>query len=371
MTRSSRTAFAALGLLLALSFAPLAVADDQAEARVLFDQGAKLFHAAKYREAIAKFEAAYRLKPHGAIHFNVAQCRERLGEWPAALRSYQDYLRELPEARDRAAIRASIGRLEQRLAGAGVQALLVYTDPPGAELRIDGKVRGRTPFHITLPPATYRLTLTLDGFATEEQDAEVEATVSRVVELVLRPRGERPAARLAAAPALAAAPGTSALARPPSQGQAPSQPKAPPPERVAGPAAGATAAAPAGAAPGTAAAPPKPASPAAADLLLPPAPAPTPLVRAEPPRPTVEKGSRHLGTWVAAGVAVAAGAAGAWYAHDGRKAQDTLRDGTVHADAAALAKRAKDRTGTANILFGVSGAAAAAGVTLFFVEGSF
>ena len=79
MTRLLLIAGAALALLLA---APARAADDVAEARAHFDQGSKLYRAGKYRDAIAEFQAAYRLKPHGAIHYNVAQCREKLEQWP-------------------------------------------------------------------------------------------------------------------------------------------------------------------------------------------------------------------------------------------------------------------------------------------------
>ena len=116
-----------------------------------------LDRAKRYREAIEEFEAAYRLKPHGAIHYNVAQCRERLGEWPGAIGAYHDYLREVPDANDRASVEASIARLEARLATSGVQVLIVYSEPPGADVRVDGHPRGRTPVHVVLPPGAYDL----------------------------------------------------------------------------------------------------------------------------------------------------------------------------------------------------------------------
>ncbi len=52
-----------------------------------------------------------------------------------------------------------------------MQALLVYSDPPGAAVKIDGRARGRTPFHITLPPGVYKVGLSLDGFQAEEIEA--------------------------------------------------------------------------------------------------------------------------------------------------------------------------------------------------------
>lgn len=315
--------------LLALLLVTLAAAapavraeDDVADARAHFRKGAALYQAKRWRAAIAEFEAAYRAKPHGAIHFNVAQCREKLQEWPGALRAYTDYLREVPEAKDRAAVRAAIGRIEARLATAGVQALLVYTDPPGAEVRIDGRPRGRAPFHLALPPGPYAVSVVLEGFAPAAEEVQLRAEASRVVEVVL-------------APAVAA-------------GTAPAPPRPGAPAR-SGPDAAA------------------PASPALPDLSArPPATQPTlPLAPpAKPPRPRVY-------TWVAAGTAVAAVAAGLWFGAEADRKRDRLLDGQTHEDAASLAREAKSRARTANVLYGIAGAAGAAGVTLFFVEGKF
>ena len=66
-----------------------------------FDQGVRLYKQARYKDAIAEFEAAYRERPHGVIFFNIAQSYEKLGDLGQALRAYHQYLRELPTADDR------------------------------------------------------------------------------------------------------------------------------------------------------------------------------------------------------------------------------------------------------------------------------
>lgn len=316
MTRPLRSLL--LTLLLAAA-GSTARADDVAEARAHFRKGAALYKAQRWREAIVEFEAAYRAKPHGALHFNVAQCREKLQEWPGALRSYTDYLREVPDAQDRAAVRAAIGRIEARLATAGVQVLLVYTDPPGAEVRIDGRPRGRTPLHIALAPGPYSVTLALEAYAPVTEEVDLAASTSRVVDVVLAPaqpeRTAAPAAKPSPAPAPAAA-GPVQAARP--------------------------------------------------DLSARPPPAPLPTAPVHP----VEHRPRVY-TWIAAGTAVAAVAAGAWFGVSAQQKRDALLDGQPHPDAASLASQARSRARTANILYGIAGAAGAAGVTLFFVEGRF
>lgn len=310
-------ALAALGALALVAAPALPRADDVAEAKAHVKRGAELYRAGKWRDAIAEFEAAYRLKPAGALHFNVAQCREKLSEWPGALRAYTDYLREVPDATDRVAVRASIGKIEQRLAAAGVQALLVYTDPPGAAVILDGKRLGTTPFHTVLTPGSYALSLQLDGYEAVKQEIALAVSASRLVDTVLRP---------AAPPAPVAKPAA----------PIPQVPLPPPPDLR-----------------------PKP----------PPAPGPGAATKASVPRPAERK---RVYTWIAAGTAVAAAAAGGYFGWSARQDANAV-DGVVNdgARSGRLAKDAESKARTANILYAASGAAAAAGVTLFFVEKRF
>ncbi len=292
---------------------PASAVTRQAKAR--FRAGAELYRQARYREAIAEFEAAYRLKPHGVIFFNLAQCHERLGDIPAALRAYHEYLRAVPEAEDRATVQAAMSNLEARLAASGVQQLLVYSDPPGAEVHVDGQARGQTPFAAVLPHGPHSLTLTKPGYATVRREAVLAPDRSLELDVSL-PRGE---------PGPVASPSQAA---PLEQGAPSLRPS------------------------------PRAGEPALSIGTGPPA---------QPParRPRVW-------TWVAAGAAGAALAAGVAYGLAARSASDDLRraehDG---ATSQRLADSAGSRARTANVLYGVAAVAGAAGVTLFFVEGRF
>jgi hypothetical protein len=300
------------------------------EAKAHFRKGTDLYREARYHEAIGEFEAALRLRPHGVIHYNLAQCHERLGDIPSALREYHEYLRAVPGAEDRATVLAAMANLEARLGALGVQQLLVYSDPPGAEVLVDGQSRGRTPFVAVLPHGAHALALEKDGFARVEREV-VLADRSVQIEVALTP-GAKAGAAAAAATGAAAAGSTSAAA----PGSA-----------------GAGAAAP-DLAPATAAG-------GSASLLAPP---PAPGARPAP--------RSRVWTWVAAGVAGAALAAGAAYGLSAKSTSNDLRavqrDGT---EAQRLADQATSRAHSANVLYGVAAAAGAAGVTLFFVEGSF
>ena len=281
--------------------------DDVEQAKARFRHGVELFQKQRWREAADEFEAAYRLKPHGAIHYNVAQCRERLEEWPGALRSYADYLREVPDAKDRATVRASMRKIEERLARAGVQVLLVYSDPPGARVSLEGTERGTAPLHLVLSPGPYAVSLALDGYEPAAEKVELVAKASRTVDVVLKPAPKPP------------------------------EPATPPP----GPQ-------------------------AAADLTArPPAAEPSRLPEAPPAR-----GHRMLPTWIAAGTAAVAALAGAWYgasAHADARAIDAL-PAPNGAEASRLAQSAQSKARTANTLYVVAGGAAAAGVAFYLLE---
>ena len=297
-------------------------ADDTAEARSRFREGAELYRAKQYREAISRFEEAYRLKPAAAIHYNVAQCREKLGEWPAAIRSYHDYLREAPEANDRAAVRAAIQKLEGRLSATGAQPLLVYTDPPGAEVRIDGRARGTSPFHLVLPPGSYDVALALPGYERIAVEIAMSARAAHVLDLQLRPSQPAPVAST-----------TPTLQPPAPDAQAPTPDLA------------LRAASPTGAHD-------------AADVGI--------------SAPTAPREKRRIYTWIAAGAAVVATAVGGYYGWSARQAESAIDDTVNDAGTAdAHASDATSRARRANTLYVVAGSAAAAGVTLFFVEKKF
>jgi tetratricopeptide (TPR) repeat protein len=97
------------------------------EARARFRRGAQLYREARYREAIAEFQAAYRIKPSGILHFNVGQAQEKLGETSAALASYEAYLREEPNAPNRETVQRAIANLKAR---PGADAV-APSPPPG------------------------------------------------------------------------------------------------------------------------------------------------------------------------------------------------------------------------------------------------
>ncbi len=350
-------ALAALAPYAPLAAPPATAAERTAMAKARFKKGTALYRQARYREAIAEFQAAYRLRPHGVLHFNIAQCQEKLGDIPAALASYHAYLREVPDAEDRETVQRAISNLEARLAAIGVQQILIYSDPPGAEVLVDGQSRGRTPLGLVLPHGAHVVSLVKAGYQTVTRQVALAPDRSLQLDLAMVKGTSAPPAPVAAP---TAAPTATAAPTPAPAGT-------PAPTGTGAPTSTATSAA----APTPTAAPTLTGTPGLTPTQ-PPAPALAPSLTAPAPKPVARRG--RLWTWVAGGAAVAAAGAGVYFGMQAQNASDKLVNASqplAPGEAQRLYDEARSRSRTANILYGVAGAAGAAGVTLFFLEGSF
>lgn len=177
--------------------------DADAAARDAYRRGAERYKAGKYREAISAFETADRLKPSPALQFNIGQAWEKLGDAESALAAFARYLRRDPAAPNREAVRKTVQSLEARLAGTGRQMLHVTTDPPGAELSVDGVAAGRSPLDAAYPPGSHALVAAAPGRRNAAREVVLPADRSLALELVLEP-GQEPAV---ASPLAATPPG--------------------------------------------------------------------------------------------------------------------------------------------------------------------
>jgi tetratricopeptide (TPR) repeat protein len=167
--------------------------DPAAAARAAYRKGADLYKAGKYREAIAAFEEADGLKPSPALQFNIGQAWEKLGDPAAALAAFARYLRLDPAAPNREAVQKTVKTLEARLAATGRQMLHVTTDPPGADLSVDGAPTGLAPLDAAYPPGPHAVSAAAPGRQTSRRDVVLPADRSLEVHLLLEP-GQDPAA---------------------------------------------------------------------------------------------------------------------------------------------------------------------------------
>jgi tetratricopeptide (TPR) repeat protein len=170
-----------------------------AEARAAYRRGADLYRAGRYREAVAEFQAADRLKPSPALHFNIGQAWEKQGDVPAALASYARYLRLEPAATNRPAVERSVRALEARLAATGLQMLHVTTVPAEAEVAVDGGASVRAPLDAAFAPGRHAVGVAAPGRGPATIEILLPADRSLEVNVALEPVVEPPPAPAALA----------------------------------------------------------------------------------------------------------------------------------------------------------------------------
>lgn len=154
-------------------------------ARLRYRQGVEAYQAKRYREAIDYFLEADRLAPNAALSFNIARAYENTEDVAATLRWYRDYLRRSPEAPDRADIEGVIHGLEKRLAAKGVQQVTIQSDPTQADVAIDGRAVGVTPWTGEIAPGHHKVLLEREGYAPTEQNFELSADHATEVSVTL------------------------------------------------------------------------------------------------------------------------------------------------------------------------------------------
>lgn len=108
--------FLIIGLLLLAT--PARAADDPVLRVVAahYEQGTKLYNLGDFRNALDEFKAAYLARRAAEFLFNIAQCYRQLGEHESAAREYRAYLREKPDAKNRADVEAFIAAADREIA---------------------------------------------------------------------------------------------------------------------------------------------------------------------------------------------------------------------------------------------------------------
>ena len=73
------------------------------------------YNAGDFAKALADAQQAYEIDPRPALLFNLGQCHRAMGDTSQALFSYRGYLREAPDAPNRAAVEELIEQMEAKL----------------------------------------------------------------------------------------------------------------------------------------------------------------------------------------------------------------------------------------------------------------
>ncbi|MCB9583840.1 MAG: PEGA domain-containing protein [Polyangiaceae bacterium] len=156
-----------------------------AKARESFLAGAKLAADLRWREALERFEASAKLRPHPGTTYNIAICQRALGQYTRARVSFERVLEEAKtEALDQSLLddtRAILAELRRVLA-----RVTLTLKPKSAKLSIDGRplrrgenggfvaglrepgppeAPGKSSLKITLDPGPHLLLISRKGYA--------------------------------------------------------------------------------------------------------------------------------------------------------------------------------------------------------------
>jgi len=73
-----------------------------------------------------------------------------------------------------------------------ISKLTIESNPPGAEVLIDGKSYGRTPATVSLPPGSRYVVLRRDGYNTWSRELQAKPAESMTISADLKPLEETP-----------------------------------------------------------------------------------------------------------------------------------------------------------------------------------
>jgi hypothetical protein len=157
-----------------------AAAPDYATALATLKRGVKLFRSGAYREALEQFTAAQRLAPDKPNPYRwLALTQVQLGDCPAALENVAAFRARVAAGDPRL---AELLRLQRMCSQTGI--LRVESTPSRADLRIDGRVVGRTPY-VSLSMGAGEHTLTASKSGHRRQTRRISLDAGRELEISL------------------------------------------------------------------------------------------------------------------------------------------------------------------------------------------
>jgi len=190
---------------------------ERAAARELFKEGDVLQRAAKFADALDKFQRAERVYGAPTNVLRIAECQAALGQLVESVETYRAAIRTVLPPGSPQAFQAAIDQAKGELAQVEprLPKLMVQVLPaaPNVQMQIDGQTVSAALIGepIPLDPGTHRVRIVASGFAAFEQDAALKERETTTV-----------AAALKATPAVAPVP------PPPPPPPLPSLPPSPP-----------------------------------------------------------------------------------------------------------------------------------------------
>lgn len=144
-------------LLVSLLFLANPAKPPSPEEQRLFDEGMRALQAGKPDDAQRAWKAGYQVGKDPAFLIHIGEAAEKAGALPDAVESYRRYLREAPDAADRAEIEQRLTRLGANVAPATTPATAASPTSPAGEEETpgafgDGAGPTSSPSSPTAPP---------------------------------------------------------------------------------------------------------------------------------------------------------------------------------------------------------------------------
>lgn len=157
-----------------------------ARARQLFEDGAALSQAEKWREAAEKYRASLALKRHPMTLYALGVAQRESDQPLAALKSFRAFLAEPSTDADNKTFRRAAGAAVDELVSE-VGRVIVRAEPANASVRIDGSVCGEAPCFVTA--GSHTITVSSPGHDDATKTLTVRAGSTVDVDMSLTPSG--------------------------------------------------------------------------------------------------------------------------------------------------------------------------------------
>jgi tetratricopeptide (TPR) repeat protein len=162
-----------------------AESDPKTAARAHFERGVTAFNERRYADAAQEFDTAYRLSPAFVVLYNIGQVDAALGRSVEAVDAFDEYLKQGASAvplKRRAEVQAEIEAEFEHIG-----AIVVHTTPEAAEIRLDGKLVGKTPLghSIRATAGKHTVEAVLAAHATEVREIDLAGRAEIMVDFTL------------------------------------------------------------------------------------------------------------------------------------------------------------------------------------------
>ena len=152
-----------------------------------YEKGLAAFDDERFQEAADEFEAAYRSSPAFAVLYNIGRVNVALGRSVEAVQAFEMYLAQGAEAVPPDRRKEVAAEIERQRARIG--AVNIRTVPAFAEVRVDGKLVGKTPLAepVLVTAGTHTIEALVSGYTPQVRELKVEGLARIELDLRLDP----------------------------------------------------------------------------------------------------------------------------------------------------------------------------------------